>query len=115
MTRQSWAYEVRANRAAVAAGALGFADVVFVSLPSEEELRRRRETDPSRRRRHFGLHRRLADPLQEWYRAVERVDPGRVRWELPPDGALGELPKPRENRCDVAQYDAVIEALPIRF
>ncbi|MEV6929313.1 hypothetical protein AB0M46_33150 [Dactylosporangium sp. NPDC051485] len=66
-----WASEVAANRAAIAAGRLGFADVVLVSLPSVEELRRRRDADPTRQRRNFALHVRLAEPLREWYQTLE--------------------------------------------
>lgn len=88
------------------------ADLVLVSIPDGAELRRRRAADPTRRRRAFALHGRLAEPLREWYAAVERVDPGRVVWELPAGGLPAALPAPRLDRCDPARLDAVLEALP---
>jgi hypothetical protein len=107
-----WAHEVAAHRGAVAAGRLGFADLVLVSLPPADELRRRRDADPTRRRRKFELHLRLARPLREWYEAVERVRPGRVYWGLPEAGLPAALPPPDLDRCSVPQFDALIEALP---
>jgi hypothetical protein len=109
---QQWQAEVDAHRLAVAAGKLGFADLILVSVPAEEELRRRRDADPTRQRRNFDLHIRLIEPLREWYQAVERVGAARVLWELPPAGLPVGLPQPREDRCDPAVYDAVVAALP---
>jgi hypothetical protein len=107
-----WAHEVAANRAAVTEGRLGFADLVLVSIPPVEELRRRRDADPTRRRRNFDLHAQLVEPLRQWYQALELVQPGRVRWELPSDGLPQTLPPPRTNRCDPAVFDALMQALP---
>jgi hypothetical protein len=109
---ERWTFELAANRAAIAAGRLGFADVVLVSLPSVAELRRRRDTDPTRRRRNFALHVRLAEPLREWYQALELAAPGRVRWELPSDGLPAVLSAPRADRYDLAVFDALVAALP---
>ena len=109
---QRWAHEVEANRAAVTEGRLGFADLVLVSVPPVEELRRRRDSDPTRRRRNFELHAQLAEPLRQWYETVELVDPGRVHWELPAAGLPPSLPPPRRNRCDPALFEALMEALP---
>jgi hypothetical protein len=106
-----WQAEVDVHRLAVAAGKLGFADLVLVSAPSEEELRRRRDADPLRRRRNFDLHIRLVEPMRQWYRAVEHADAAHVLWELPAAGLPVGLP-PREERCDLAAYDAVVAALP---
>jgi hypothetical protein len=111
-SRQLWAHEVAVHRAAIAAGRLGFADVVLVSLPPVDELRRRRDADPARPRRNFALHVRLAEPLREWYQAVERIEPGRVFWELPPHGLPAALPPARANRCDPSVFESLIEALP---
>ncbi|MEV8517871.1 hypothetical protein [Dactylosporangium sp. NPDC051484] len=86
---ERWTSEVAANRVAIAAGRLGFADAVLVSLPSVTELHRRRDADATRQRRNFSLHVRLTEPLREWYQALELAAPGRVRWELPPDGLRG--------------------------
>ncbi len=112
LSRRHWQAEVDAHRLAVAAGRLGFADLVLVSAPSEEELHRRRDADRRRRRRNFDLHVRLIEPLRQWYRAVERAGAAHVLWELPPTGLPVDLPPPRQNRCDLCVYDAVIAALP---
>ncbi|MEU4561796.1 hypothetical protein AB0F72_25720 [Actinoplanes sp. NPDC023936] len=107
-----WQAEVDAHRGAVAAGRLGFADLVLVSAPAEDELRRRRDADPARRRRNFDLHVRLAEPLRQWYQAVERVGAAHVVWDLPAAGLPAELPPPRGDRCDAGLFDAVVAALP---
>jgi hypothetical protein len=76
------------------------------------ELRRRRDGDATRARRNFELHVRLAGPLREWYQAVERVAPGRVRWGLPDGGLPPDTLLGRPDRCDPALFDAVVGALP---
>ncbi|WP_072806933.1 hypothetical protein [Rhodococcoides yunnanense] len=93
-------------------GVLGFADVIFVSIPTPEVLRSQRDNDPMRRRRHFELHAALSGPLTEWYSAVDRVDPGRVRWGFPPDCGSGSFGPARTNRCDVDFLRTVHEELP---
>jgi hypothetical protein len=64
-------------------------------------LERQRETDVKRQRRRFALHRQLAGPLEEWYRALETTDPGRVIWGFP-----SELPAAvSRSRYDVRLFD----------
>ena len=112
-TPLSWAHALRASREAVAAGRLGFADLVLVSLPSLDELRSRRVADPARQRRNFELHVRLVEPLRQWYQALECVEPGRVVWDLPSDGLPAATPPRRTQRCDLHLFDALIGALPV--
>ncbi|RKT87659.1 hypothetical protein SAMN05421805_101909 [Saccharopolyspora antimicrobica] len=102
--------EAVAVRAAVAEKRLGLADLVLVTLPPLPVLRRQRDGDPSRRRRHFDLHARLSEPLRQWYRAWATVSPGRVVWHLP----ATELPRPgkRSDRYDLAVFDGLFDALP---
>ncbi|MDA3648353.1 hypothetical protein LZ318_10490 [Saccharopolyspora indica] len=102
--------EAAAARAAVAEKRLGLADLVLVTLPPLPVLRRRRAGDPTRRRRHFDLHARLSEPLEQWYRAWAAVSPGRVVWQLPD----AELPQPgaRPDRYDLAAFDGLLDALP---
>jgi hypothetical protein len=109
---QHWQAEIDVHRRAVADGKLGFADLILVSTPTEEELRRRRDADPVRRRRNFDLHVRLIEPLRQWYQAVERVGAAQVLWGLPTAGLPAKLPPPKDNRCDIDVYDAVLAALP---
>lgn len=87
---------------------LGIADVVLVSMPDTETLTRQRDSDSSRVRRNFDLHRRLVPGLRDWYRTLERLDPGRVRWEFP-----DQMPTPLvRERYDTELFRAWMEGLP---
>jgi hypothetical protein len=108
-------HEAHAVRESFAAGRLGIADVILLSFPSSEELRRRRSADPTRSRRNFDLHLRLAEPLREWYAAMATLDADdRIRWGLPPTGMPDDLPPPRPKRSDPAMLDRLFAALPVR-
>lgn len=99
-----------AARRAISVGALGIADLMCVSIPSAQELRRQRDSDSTRGRRNFERHVLLREPLREWYQALESVAPQRVRWELPE-----RVPDPMPtaaDRTDVGLFDALIAALP---
>jgi hypothetical protein len=104
--------ELAATRDAFAAGVLGFADVVLIGLPDDATLRRQRDGDPTRSRRNFDTHVRLRDPLADWYRALDGVDPGRVIWDLPPTGLPVDLPAPRAARSATALLTALTDFLP---
>lgn len=101
--------ELAVAREAFATGRLGLADAVLVGLPDAETLRRRRAGDPDRRRAAEVVQ--LREPLRQWYEAVDRLDPGRVIWELPADG-VPKLPEPRAERTGAALLDALVAALP---
>jgi hypothetical protein len=98
-------------RQALVTERLGFADVVLVSIPPVHVLRRRKASDAGRRRRSFELYARLAEPLREWYSAVERAEPGRVSWSWPTPG-VPMIGTERARRCDPALLDRVVEHLP---
>jgi hypothetical protein len=51
------------------------ADLILVEIPDQATLAARRRADPARRRRNFDLHAQLAEPLRDWYLAVEHLDP----------------------------------------
>lgn len=111
----SWARfddELSAVRCAFAADALGFADLVLVSIPPLAALRRQRDADTARRRRSFDLHAQLAEPLRDWYLAVDALDPGRVVWHLPPSGLPPVVPQPRASRSDNALLEELVASLP---
>ncbi|MFF2110268.1 hypothetical protein [Rhodococcus koreensis] len=91
---------------------LGIADVVLLSIPNPQQLLRQRAPDPARRRRHFDLHARLAAALAEWYRAVDRLDPGRVLDGFPLELDTAVLPPSRSNRHDRDLLDSLIDELP---
>jgi hypothetical protein len=110
--QQRWHHEVAVNREAVGRRRLGFADLVLASLPPLAELWRRREADTIRRRRNFERHVRLAEPLRDWYEALDRVCPGRVRWHLPEGGVPTPRSPARTDRYDLGLFDRFIEALP---
>ena len=104
--------ELQRCRVAFAAGSLGLADLVVVSTASDEDLWRRKEADPSRRRRSFDLHVQLREPLLAWYTALERLSPGRVLWTLPEDDTVLTTARPRPTRTDPALLDALVDQLP---
>ncbi len=87
---------------------LGLADIVLVSTPDDETLERQRDSDPSRRRRNFDLHRQLGPPLSDWYSTLDRLDPGRICWRFP---TTTPEPVARE-RYNVDLFQAWMNLLP---
>jgi hypothetical protein len=110
--RERFDCELTYVRQAFEAGRLGLADVVLLSFPSLPVLRTRQQGDSTRRRRSFELHARLHEPLVAWYQAVDDLAPGRILWELPPDGLPLPLPAPRPCRTDMHLLDALVTSLP---
>lgn len=87
---------------------IGFVDTVLVDFPSPEVLRERRDNDTSRERTDFELHLKLSEPMREWYRALDSVDPGRVLgWDVDIDTL-----RPRDRRYDASLFDALLATLP---
>ncbi|MFE5704347.1 hypothetical protein [Rhodococcus koreensis] len=105
-------HELAAVRRMFTQRRLGFADVVLLSIPNPQQLLRQRTTDSTRRRRHFDLHARLAEPLAEWYWVVDRLDPGRVLGGFPLELDTARLPPSRSDRHDGDLLDSVIDELP---
>lgn len=103
--------ELAVTRVAVRTGRLGLADAVLVGLPDLATLRARRDDDHTRRRRNFATHVQLREPLRQWYATLDRLDPGRVIWELPAAG-VPKLPEPRADRTCPDLLDALVDALP---
>ena len=101
------------TREALATSRLGFTDMVLISIPPLQVLRSNKATDATRQRRSFDLHAELAEPLREWYSAVELSEPGRVLWTWPTTGIPTNLGE-RRQRCDPALLDRLIEFLPER-
>jgi len=111
---REWLAELTATRQLFAQHRLGIADLILVDIPDPATLAGRRRADPTRRRRNFDLHVQLADPLHDWYHAVEQLDPSRVRWELPATGLPSMPPGPRPDRTRIETFDALISQLPAR-
>jgi hypothetical protein len=100
---------VRASRDAIAARRIGIADLVLCDVPESGVLELRKETDTTRTRRSFELHRRLREPLVEWYDALRKLDPERVQWGFP-----DTLPTVQERpRYDLDLFDAWMATLGI--
>ncbi len=110
----AWEAEARINREYFAAGRLGFADLVLCKIPDLDTMQNRRAGDPTRTRRNFDLHARLAAPLRSWYETMDQIEPGRVRWALPCDGSIPDPPPPRIDRSDPRRFDEFLDALPRR-
>jgi hypothetical protein len=109
--RAAFDRELAVTREAFRSGRLGLADAVLIGLPEIDVLRARRDGDPARQRRDFAAQVQLREPIEAWYRAVDRLDPGRVIWELPA-GGLPKLPDPRTDRTSVDLLDALVDELP---
>jgi hypothetical protein len=110
-----WRAARDASRRMFAAGRLGIADVILVSIPDPDVLARRKAADPSRTRRNFELHRQLSEPLREWYHAVGHLDPGRVCWSLPGDNIYDLFRLGTRNpRSGTEIYDKLLSLLPQR-
>lgn len=112
-----WRAARDASRRMFAGNRLGVADLILVSIPGQDALAARRQADKTRTRRNFDLHRRLAEPIREWYQAVSDLDAAaeRVCWLHPPDGA-GELARvgPRATRSGTDLFDRLIDQLLAR-
>ena len=113
--RARFAHEYQQVRQAMRHRQLGFADTVLVTLPDEIALRKRKEGDATRTRRSFDLHVQLRRPLQEWYRVLADLSPGRVAWNLPLawPGPLTDAPV-RVERYDIELLDTLVYRLPVR-
>lgn len=106
-----WTTALEANRQAFGSGLLGLADLILVGIPDADALIRHRRHDRSRRRLNFDVHLELAEPLAEWYRAVEHLDSRRVIWQLPPDGPPVIMPG-RDPQSGTELLDALLSELP---
>lgn len=109
-----WIAEANQVRERFEKGGLGLADLFLVELPDEAQLRHRKESDTTRRRRNFELHARIAEPLREWYSAVAALDPDRVRWSHPAEPLQDDAFPARHPRTGTDVLDALLEALPAR-
>jgi len=91
VTEIEWTMQRDVAREAFAAGRYALADVFLVSDIDDVMLRARRDADPTRTRRNFERHLLLRDALLRWYRAIDRLEPGRVVFGLPPTGLAPEV------------------------
>ena len=96
--------------ASIVARQLGIADVVLVRAVDDERLLCQQDLDTTRRRSNFNLHRQLGPALNDWYRTLSELAPGRVIWEFP-----SEVPAAIErDRYDVDLFQLWMANLPRR-
>jgi hypothetical protein len=112
-TEIDWTMQRDVARDAFAAGRYALADLFLVSDIDDATLRARRENDPSRTRRNFERHVLLRDSLLRWYRAIDRIEPGRVVFGLPRDGITPELlaKGKRATRSGLGLFDHLMREL----
>jgi hypothetical protein len=111
---REWDLQREASRIAFSAGEYALADLYLVSDIDEATLRARRDADTTRTRRGFERHVLLRDSLLCWYRAIDALEPGRVRFELPDAGLTPDLLAlgPRRVRNGAALFDRLLAELP---
>lgn len=111
-TRREWEAQAAVARATFDRGDLGLADLILVEIPAADTLQQRKGADATRTRSNFELHGRLAEPLRDWYSAVEAVEPGRVRWSWPRRPVHSGEVAPRQRRSGGDTFDRLLDALP---
>ena len=111
-SKARWRAEMAITRELFAHNELGISDLIFVYIPARAALESHARGDKTRTRPNFDLHAQLAEPLRYWYKAIERLDPERVRWQFP--GKVDNLESivPRTNRSGVDIFDAIMAGLP---
>ena len=109
-----WMMQRDAARAGFAAGRYALADLFLVSDVDAATLRARRDADPSRARRNFERHVQLRDGLLRWYRAIDRLESGRVVFGLPAEGVTPAFVAKgkRTQRSGLELFDQLISELP---
>jgi len=112
-TELEWKMQRDGMRDAFAAERCGLADLVLVSDIDEATLRARRSADTTRTRGNFERHARLRESLLTWYRAVDRLEPGRVCFYLPDEGLTPQLiaKGSRKARSGADLFERLIAAL----
>ena len=110
-----WTMQRDAAREAFAIGRYALADLFLVADVDVATLLARRVADPSRVRRRFERHVLLRDMLRGWYRAIDRLDPGRVVFGLPESGLTDELytKGTRRERSGPELFDRLITELAL--
>jgi len=74
---------ISATTEAIKQNRLGLADIVLVSIPDDRTLALQRDSDSTRGRSNFDLHRLLSPALRDWYATLDQLDSGRVLWGFP--------------------------------
>jgi hypothetical protein len=111
--QQEWDLQREASRDAFSTGGYALADLYLVSDIDEATLRARRDADKTRTRRGFARHVLLRDSLLRWYRAIDALEPGRVRFGLPETGLTPDLLAlgPRQVRSGAELFERLLARL----
>ncbi|PGM88157.1 AAA family ATPase [Bacillus cereus] len=95
---------------------IGFPDQYFYLYTSEEELRKRKESDGTRKRRNFEQHLHIAKPFQRYYENLNNVTKGYCKLigvknvktnEMEIIKSLKDLKVNEEIRFDISRLDAI--------
>jgi hypothetical protein len=113
VSESEWDLQREVSRGAFSAGHYALADLYLVSDIDEVTLRARRDADPTRTRRSFERHVFLRDSLLRWHRAIDELEPGRVRFGLPETGLTPDLLSigTRRVRSGSALFDQLMSTL----
>jgi hypothetical protein len=108
-----WDLQREASRKAFSANRYALADLYLVSDIDEATLRAQRDADRTRTRGSFERHVRLREPLIHWYRAIDELEPGRVRFGLPATGLTPELLAlgPRRVRSGAEVFERLLSTI----
>jgi hypothetical protein len=112
-SEREWDLQREQTREGFAAGRYALADVFLIADIDEATLRERRERDAARTRGAVERHERLRDSLLRWYRGIEDLEPGRVRFGLPEAGLTPDLLAvgPRVTRSGADLFDRLLALL----
>jgi hypothetical protein len=112
-SEREWDLLREQTREGFAADRYALADVFLVADIDEPTLRERRERDAARTRGAVERHEQLRDSLLRWYRAIDALEPGRVRFGLSDSGLTPDLLAlgPRVTRSGAALFDRLLALL----
>jgi hypothetical protein len=110
---ERWRAEKSAARNLFANNELGISDLILLNIPNQATLESHAKSDATRLRPNFDLHAQLSEPLREWYKAVELLDPQRVQWQFPDDVSTIKAIGLRETRSGLETFDTIMNNLPV--
>lgn len=108
-SEQDWLLDLAATRETIVQGRIGFADGYIVGRIDPALARQRAQADTTRRRGNFELHVRLQTALLNWYSALDKALPGRLRFDFPAGIPTFEN---LDERYSVNTFDQMIALLP---
>jgi hypothetical protein len=112
-SEREWDLLRERTREEFAAERYALADLFLVADIDEATLRQQRERDTTRTRGSVERHAALRDSLLRWYRAIDDLEPGRVRFGLPQAGLTQDLLAvgPRKVRSGAELFQRLLDRL----